>query len=344
VLCLARLLLPEEVSLDVPGLGTLALRFACLDGASTSGLLEDAATSCEAFPLGRAGRGSGLATGQAAAQSSPVGAMAPALLLIERRLARHLVNALLARATPPVAGSLSRVEHGLLVGLLASLFAKLGLSPGLQISAPDLPEIPPDALCIEVSARLAGENGRAWLCATAGDLERFWKTSRFGAEPDPVPLRLELARTALPKAEALAASDGDVVVFEETPALSPSSSSSSSSPSSPSSSSSYWPLEICYGTRRLQARLTPEGGVRLDARSIAAVRTGRAGAEWVEIAAEMLRPDAAETNRSTTDAVLSLRSDRSLLRMGDADWAEGRLCAVEGRLAVRITRLFVGRG
>ena len=299
----ARLLLPEAAGLDLAGLGTLALRFACLDGEAGKALLKDSASFCEVFPLS---------------------AMGPGLFLVERRFGRHLVNAMLGRTMPPFECSLSRVEHGMLGGLLVTSLANLGLFLGVQISGTAAPEIASDAMCVQVSACLAGEQGQAWLCATAACLERCWKTSRLWAEDLPMILRLELARTDLPKAEAMAASDGDVVVFDETPALSPSSS---------------WPLVLCYGSRRIDVRLAPDGRVQMDDQTAATSHIWRGGpnaslADRVEIAAEIARPIA--------DSVVSARSDWILLRMGDADWAAGRLCGVDGRLAVRITRRLAG--
>jgi hypothetical protein len=284
----------------------VGLRLSCFDGETTAAMLKDPTLCCELFSAS---------------------AMGPGMVMIERRLARHLVNALLGRTDAVIAGPLSRVERGLLAGLLATSLAKLELSIGVQVGATEVGDVGREGLCVQVSVSLPGEEGRVWLCTNAAALERCWRVSRLSQKSPPTALRLELARTDLHKDEVLATSDGDVVVFDESSALSP---------------SSPWPLQVCYGDRRIAVRLDPDGSVHRDEQFSVTSRIrrpGMAGDGRVEIIAEMAHPGAWQEEPS------SVRSggppgDGVLLRMGDVDWAEGRLCEMDGRLAVRITRTF----
>jgi hypothetical protein len=303
----AHLVLPDEASLALPNLGTLVLRFACLDGETTAALVKEAASFCEALPLSGMGAG---------------------LLLVERHFARHLVNATLGRPPSPMAAPLSRVEHGILGGVCAASLAKLGLSAGVHIAATDADAIGPDVIGVQISADLGGEKGQAWLCTAAASVELCWKTSRRWGGAETTRLRLELARTDLAKTEALAASEGDTVVFEETSALSPLSS---------------WPVQVCYGAKRMDAKLAPDGRVLMDDQTSATSRirrriSSRSLADPVEITAEIAHRVAAEADLTRTDSLLGSRGDGILLRIGDTDWAEGSLADVDGRLAVLITR------
>jgi hypothetical protein len=227
---------------------------------------------------------------------------------------------------PAVVAPLSRIERGMLGGLAAAALVKLGLACGIEVSPTEALEIAPDAIGLCVSASVDGEQGQVWLCAAPTALGRAWEG--VSSEWAPAPLRLELARTSISRSEAAAASEGDVVVFDETAGL---------------SSSSSWPLQLCCSGRLVYAVLSADGRVSADERTTgpAVARHASTGdGDYVDVTAEIAH--AAALDSPDGYSALSPRGDGALLRMGETDWAEGALCEVAGSLAVRITRTLAG--
>jgi hypothetical protein len=307
---LARLVLPEAWDLDLAGLGTATVRPAGLDREAPAALVSEARASCEGFYLP---------------------SMGPGLLLVERRLARNLVDVLLGLPMAAVAPPLSRIERGILGGVVAGAFGKLGLACGVHLAGAEAYEVGPDTVALDVSVRLDGVGGRVWLCATPPALVRSWEAAERSSGSGPAVLQIELARTRLPRSEAATALQGDIVVFEETAAL---------------SSSSSWPLQVCYRGRRVSVLLGCDGRVWADERTattgrMAVGRRARASAgARVEVTAEIAHAIAADLPDGQSAG--SVRGDGILLRMGESDWAEGVLSEVAGRLAVLITRTLAG--
>jgi hypothetical protein len=299
---LARLALPDQVVLDLGSEKTrLVLRPTCTGMANTADLLAKLAPTCEAFALASVG---------------------PGLLLVERSLAGHMLSAvarlpLFASDTP-----LSRIERGVVGGLAAALLAKLGLSVGIQVEKAAAPPARSEVVCIRTLVGLPSVEGQAWLCATVDGMEGWWRMSRVSLAP--MILRLELARTRLPRTEVMAAACGDLVVFDEIAAL---------------SASSTWALALCLGGRRVHVRLDPEGAVLAGeatdtTRRIRAPSNAGATGEAVEITAEI-----AWSGDSAADALPRPRGSGVLMSVGESDWAEGALAEHDGRLAVRLTRM-----
>jgi hypothetical protein len=172
-------------------------------------------------------------------------------------------------------------------------------------------------------------------------------------------LRLELAQTTVPRAEAQTVVAGDVIVFAETRA--------------PSAAAAI-ALHICHEGSKVGVRLAPDGSLELDqGEATMPIGTQDAGslsnlANGVEITAEVGHwtdgADDALTSqeapppeaRPLPDAHPSpdgpaleggprpgpISGDRVLLRLAGRDWAEGRVCELDGRLGVQVTRVFAG--
>jgi hypothetical protein len=288
------LFLPEKVSIELAQVGSLALRPRCLE--LDAGDLVGLANSCESFSLDAVDGG---------------------VLFVEHSFARHVSNAMAGLPGSLTNRPLSRVERGMVAGLVAVSLAKSGLPLGVRVVAERSYLPMEDALCIHVRADLAGMDGHAWLCATATAWGRALHS--LGLAQGLGPLRLELARTQLPRAEALSGRAQDLVVFDDSPAC------PQAAPLS---------VDICCLSKRLPARLERNGCVRSDD-AVAATRRIRlprkpiAQANFVEVTAELARPcPSAPTG-----------SDGVILRIGEADWAEGLPATHEDRLAVRIVRI-----
>jgi hypothetical protein len=296
-------LLDRKATCELNGLGRLELVVDGLEQEGGAATIDEHLSICETFSLG----------GEAGH------------LLVERGFARHLVGKVTGgTATDLLLPPLSRIERGVLGGLLAASVAKLGLPLTVRLDARDL-EKPTSMILVRLHVRLAGQTGRAWLHATTSAIERWSNALNVT-----VVVAMELSQTTLPKVQALGASAGDLVVFDETNALSPTSS---------------WPLRLRCGERRLPFRLEPDGAVwaapsRTDARAEVA-RSGSSiagSAGQVVITAEIGR-----SSQSSEDSPPSPRGDGILLRMDEAAWAEGTMAAHEGRFAVRISQLIADR-
>lgn len=276
-LVLTRLLLPDELAIELPAVGSLLLRPGCsaIEAESLAGLVA----SCEVFSLD---------------------AMDGGVLLVERTFARDLVNAMVGLPASLVDQPLSRIERGMLAGLAARSLAKSRFPFGIRASAGvGLPRME-DALCIRVGAQLNGSSGQAWLCASGATVRRAWMlgiSSATLASP-----RMELAQTQLTRAEAMAACPEDLVVFDDSPAP------PTSAPLS---------VQIRFRSKCLPARLDRDGRVRTEEAATRRVRPAATHsllpADFVEVTAEIARTADASTTadpRAGADWVL-LRTGES---------------------------------
>lgn len=294
---LARLLLPDEVATELSQLGNVVLRPRCVavDGPAW----PDLAASCEAFVL----------------ESIDAG-----VLLVERDLAHKLVNAMLGLRGSLVTRSLSRIERGMLAGLAALLFARLGIHCGVRAVAPcGLPQAK-GALFVQVRAQVQGSDGQAWLCTGPAAVGRVWQMA--GGEGPSVPLRVELARTQLAKSDAVSARPRDVVVFDDCPAC---------------LMSEPLAVDICYRGRVLPVCLDGSGSVRMNdvsPRGLSSTGPTLLPEGFFVVAAEIAR------KKPSSPATAQAPSrDAIILRIGETDWAEGTLVAYEGCWAVQISRV-----
>lgn len=307
----ARLVLPRTLGLELDTLGTLSLQVDDvndLHGEATTAApaIRDLVPACETFALD---------------------ASEPGLLMLDRAFARQLVNLAIGRAEAvAVCPPLSKIERGILAGLVAGCAARLGLPLGIAAAAATVAEGDPERLLVRASVRLGSAAGRAWLYVTAAAVLRGYALSRSPSTCGTSGLlRLELAETTLEQAQASSASPGDLVLFDETSAL---------------NEASPWSVAVCYADRRAPVWLASDGAVRIDEESRdlrprSATAEAFAGMVWItaELAASSAAP-ASDRHGARGDAIV--------LRMGETDWAEGRLGEAEGRLAVRITRRLAG--
>lgn len=292
---LARLLLPDEITMELSQPGDVVLHPRCvtIDGPARPGL----EASCEAFVL----------------ESIDAG-----VLLVERGFAHHLVNAILGRPPSLATRSLSRIERGIVAGLVALLFGRLGIPCGIRATSPCSPPQVKDALFVEVRAHVQGSDGQAWLCAGPAAVGRVWQMA--GTAGPSATLRVELARTELAEADAVTACPRDLVVFDDRRAC---------------LMSEPLLVDLCYRGRVLPVSLDGSGSVRMDdasARNLSSSRASPGGS--VVITAEIVRK-----RRSSFATVEDPAFSAVLLRIGESDWAEGVLVAHEGCLAVQITRM-----
>jgi hypothetical protein len=311
-----QLCLPAQARLSLPRVGPLTVQARLLTGALA--LAWQAPGDREAHDVG-------LACGGEAAR-----------LVLESRLAVGLVNAVLGLAAPPFAGPLTRIEGGVLAGLLATLAASLGLAPQLRVGVPS--GAGPWSTVMELSVGLGGESGRAWLVAPARFLELAWLAWKPG--PRARAPRLELATTSVARLEMAGASPGDKVVFDGAPAL---------------RAGDDCPVRVEWGGRRAPAWWLADGRLVLrdDDQVAAATATvatlpdcaPRPAADPAEFAsgpaiAEVvagLHCQAFDPARPESLAVS--RGEKVALEVDGSRWAEGELGEVDGRLAVTITRM-----
>lgn len=298
-LVLARMLMPEEVAVDLGPLGPLVLRPSCsaIEEAALPGLFA----TCEMFAL------EAIETG---------------VLLVERSFCRHLADAVVGAPTSLLGRRLSRIERGVVGGLAAAALAKLGFPLGVGVVSEPGPGPMGDALCVRVFSRVHGSEGQVWLCANATALSRAWQTLRMPAAP-PI-LRIALARTQLSKAEVMAACTGDWVVFDESPACQP---------------SSAWSVEVGCGGKSILVRMESDGQVHVDDREASTCRMRRLSEAGVSSGKVEVSAEIARAPSSSSSASADPRGDGILLRVGESDWAEGSLAVRDDRQAVRITRI-----
>jgi hypothetical protein len=158
--------------------------------------------------------------------------------------------------------------------------------------------------------------------------------------------QVELACTSVPVSEMAAAKEGDAVVFDGATAL---------------SATTAWPVQIRRRKIALPANLHPDGTLAIaSGASDSAVKAERSSwraptlsdsaagvakkTSCVEITAEIARLRGATLARIILEKqpLDGGRSDPILLRVDETPWAEGEVVAIEGDLAVRITRRLAG--
>ena len=313
--------LPEEIVIELPGLGEVVIRPTVLE--NDGAWLQNLRHACEEALLECA---------NSAAQ-----------FLVERGFALHTVNAILGHGPVIAAGSLSRIERGILHGALVALSERLGLLPTIRPQVQENWAPSSDSIVVEVSLGLRGVVGRAWVCASNAFLAKILTTqAHHGPGQLQTRVFLELGRTWLPVSELAAANEGDVVVFDGVAAL---------------ASADPWPAHIRRGDVVVPVSLRADGVVAAavsgndakDRRSTTKLEQGpvRSSTSLAPMRAEACAEIAAELGRFRGAMLASLlcgkpldggRGDAILLRRSGTAWAEGELLAVDGELAVRITR------
>lgn len=317
-----RVCLPRERAVELTGLGTLILRPAV--HAIDADRLSHIRRSCEEALIECAGTS--------------------ALLLVEGAFALGAVNAILGCQSATAARSLSRIERGILHGLLATLSARLGLSSTVRVCPEDRRTAMSDSIVIEISLRLREATGRAWLCATDEFLARMLTTQSMSVGCSSTAVCLDLGRTRVPVSELADAREGDAVVFDGVAAL---------------VAEDPWPVHFRLGDCSAPASLRSDGvvvGEGTDGRDCGAstkveqratIPLARpdavVGDPGGEVTAVLARLDGVALVGLLGGAPLAQgRGQSVLLRLEDAPWAEGEIFAVDGEFAVRITRKLAG--
>ena len=322
-----RVCLPAEIMVGVPGPGEVVCRPVMLD--KDAAWLSNLRCSCEVVWVECADTG--------------------ALLLVERGLALHIVNAILGCEPVAAVRPLSRIERGLLHGVLAAVSARLGLLPTVRVCAGEAPKLDPDSLVIEASLGLGEVLGRAWVCASVEFLAQMMTSHALTLEASSAQVAVELGRTSLLVCELAEASEGDVVVFDGVAAL---------------SEEAAWPVQIRCGDAVASALLRRDGVlvvagvVALDADlgtltkvEGGAVRSGQRSGSLDGVAANSNVEVAAEIGRLRGSTLAGLlrgapydigRTPPILLRRNGTAFAEGERLAVNDALAVRIRRKLAG--
>ena len=180
------------------------------------------------------------------------------------------------------------------------------------------------------------------MCASDAFLAKILTTHAHRPGQVQTKVFLELGRTWLPASELAGANEGDVVVFDGVaalPLLDP------------------WPANIHRGDVVIPVSLRADGvvaaavsgGDARDRRRTTTFEQGpvRSSSGLAPMKAEACAEIAAEIGRLGSAMLASLlcgvpldegRGDAILLRRSGATWAEGEILAVDGELAVRITR------
>jgi hypothetical protein len=256
---------------------------------------------------------------------------ASAVLWVEKGLARLAVDVLLGRQPSPCMGvggqELSRIERGLLQGAAAAIAMALGLPPAIGFGGA-AERIASGPVVVRIRVEIAGTSGHAWLCSS----EEFAKQVLRAEMIDPQ-LVVELSRTVVACADIASASESDAIVFDETAAA---------------LASDRWPVFLRVGNTVARAELLPDGKLTVvesgDAQEQATKGDRRRGhshaertAAGVKIVAEIARFAGAQLAALIDQAALS-RGAGVTLRIADARWAEGNITAIDGCLAVRLTK------
>ena len=315
-----RVCTPEEIGFELPVLGHVVLRPTVLedDGA----WLQELRHSCE--------------------EARFECADSAAHFLVERESALHIVNAILGHEPVIAVGSLSRIERGILQGVLMALSARLGLSFVIRLHTQESWVPNSDSIVVEVSMGLRGVVGRAWVCASHAFLAKLFTTQAHRPGQAQTMATLELGRTWLSVSDVAAAREGDVVVFDGVAAL---------------PLAHPWPAHLRRGNLVLPVSLRDDGVVaaaasggrardlrsdtkseRRPARRSASLALAKADA-CAEVVAEIGRIQSATLALLLCGEPLDRgRVDTILLYRDGLSWAEGEILAVEGDFAVRITR------
>lgn len=250
---------------------------------------------------------------------------ANAVLWIEKGLARLAVDALLGRQPSIGIGGLelSRIERGLLQGAAAAIAMAFGLPPAIGFGGV-AEKLASGPVVVRARVEIAGTSGHAWLCSSEEFAKRVLSSEMIAPQ-----LVVELSRTVVASADIASASVDDAVVFDEAPAV---------------AASDRWPVVLRIGNKMARAVLLPDGKLTVVEGGCApeqATKVDRRHAErtagGAEIVAEIARFAGAQLAYLIDKPVLS-RSTGVTLRIADARWAEGHITAIDGGLAVRLTK------
>lgn len=304
---LLRAALERDLAASIPGLGRVTV--SADDREARPEETRSLAERCEGIGLSWAGAGG--------------------VLWIERALARVAVDALLERKGQVRWHPLSRIERGLLHGIVAGVASLFGVPPAVALLGEARPQLEA-AILLRLRLDVAGNCARIWLAMSRPFAERA--LSEYAV---PTALTVELASTTLARSEMRTAAVGDTVLFNDVPPLDP---------------RGGWPVRLVAGMRAKHAELRTDGVLAdvqsppCDGTSTAVDRSLVTPAEHlenaIEIVAAIAQLDAACVQRLIARPVLP-RSANVTLTAAGSPWARGAWTAVDGCFAVRLTKLLV---
>lgn len=315
---LGQICLPCEMAVDLPTAGKLLVRPRLVERRWCAAGLDSGSFVGEAIALTCAGQ--------------------PAVLLVERRTAGVVVNAVMGVPPPSLAGPLSRIERGVLEGTIATILARLGQTGILGLRGGASDSLPPGSLAIAISIGLHHETGHAWLVASDASLERLWTTRDTSGDDGPP--WLEVARTRVPGREMGDAEVGDVLVFEEIAAL---------------SSMTLWPARVLWRGKGLPVQWSgdglvaglegsagePDAQTRVERRPSAKEYGATGGEEdsWVEVSAGV---ECDLMRYGSREHFVVPRGDQIRIKVGGRCFGLGSVTQQDGAFAVAITRIVSG--
>jgi flagellar motor switch/type III secretory pathway protein FliN len=243
----------------------------------------------------------------------------------------------------PALGRLGPGARGVVAGFVAGVLQAARSPLAVSLAGQDAAR-PPEMVAVSIGVSVAGGDGWAVL-----EVPRAWLDEVARLPTDTRELSaltvdavVELARTTLTVGEAVAVEPGDAIVFDGVAAV---------------ETGATWPARLLIGDHSADASVAPDGVVTIESAfdregsptDGAASGAGRGDttvltALPVEIVAELarVRVRADEVVAFGPDASLQLGEVRRgpvVLRMGAQPRAEGEVTAVDGQLAVRVTRL-----
>jgi hypothetical protein len=297
-----------DIAIELPRLGQRTMRVALATEAEVAPALAEARASGQTICLSC----QGLA----------------ARLVVDGCMAMDFVHAVLGLPDSLPGGHLSRIERGILHGLLAHLMTRLGFGPELVLHGLADEQLTADVHTWVISTVAPARSGHAFLQAGqefvrhALDSRRTMTGASIG--------RVVLAQTTVAAAAIAGAEPSDMVVFDGTDAF---------------ADGASWPAQVRVGRHDVAVVMGRDGelGLRSDDReATSASRESDDGAD-PEVTAEF-----AELRSQDLAALIcgrTIKLDRAadvLVCRAGKRWGEGRLCSLQGTFAVRISRLFRG--
>jgi hypothetical protein len=313
---IVQLSMPPEIAARLPGVGEVVVCTRLLDRAASRAWFEEGRAGCEVVTILCAGRSG--------------------VLFVEHGLAVSVVNAVLGLAVPPLAGPLSRIERGVLAGTLATMFTELGLAPGIRLGEDLGAGAEEGASIVALTVKPPGRKGRAWLAGSDEFHAGIWGLRELGRNA--CTSWLEVAATTVEEAELAVAEPGDRIVFDETAALSP---------------HDDWPVRVRRDGGSFPAWWLADGtvvavdwpageAVTRPGRPASIHRTGGDAAVspgTVPVVAGCACPP---IDPACPVRLVIPRGGPLLVEAGNRGWAYAEITALDGALALTITRTLTG--
>lgn len=171
---------------------------------------------------------------------------------VESHFATTIVSSLLGMPSPILPRKLSRIERGVMGGVVASILNDLGIFGGLDLqnSEPFSRYQSNGGFLFNFQVRTNGVSGTVQCYLSQSALDATWQNGYLASLflSRTIPVSLELARTALSHADLLVLSVGDAIVFDDVPPL---------------LESRPWPVSLGLIDSEIPAILSPDGSLCL---------------------------------------------------------------------------------